>query len=316
MKQTQNIQRAIDRAIELHKWQTRKLWWDEYSAHPISVSTILSRYTDNEDAIIAGLMHDTLEDVKDYKYDDLKKEFGKTVAMIVEEVSEDKDPNINEDERATWKDRKLKYIHHLKQATEWAMLVCAADKIDNIKWMIKWYEKEWDDIWNSFNASPENKIWFYWEIVRILQKRLKNSIVYELTDVYAEYIDKTWYENKHSCNVCCRKTMEAFGLELVYVIHDSSDEDLKITQCPKCYKFYLKYAFDVKWVPVDDSFDYRVEISAEEAEKLKKMKKAHPSPSNTYPILNSFMVLERNPECKIYWYSWDRITLMPWFRDN
>jgi (p)ppGpp synthase/HD superfamily hydrolase len=51
-------------ACRLHLNQVRKA--DEglpYISHPFSVAWILSSYTDDEDTIKAGLLHDILEDV-------------------------------------------------------------------------------------------------------------------------------------------------------------------------------------------------------------------------------------------------------------
>ncbi len=61
---TQRLREAINMACRLHPNQVRKA--DEglpYISRPFSVAWILSSYTDDEDTIIAGLLHDILEDV-------------------------------------------------------------------------------------------------------------------------------------------------------------------------------------------------------------------------------------------------------------
>jgi (p)ppGpp synthase/HD superfamily hydrolase len=45
------------------------------------------------------LLHDVLEDVPGYYYEDLKKDFGAAVADIVRDLSEDKDPNVESDDK-------------------------------------------------------------------------------------------------------------------------------------------------------------------------------------------------------------------------
>ena len=175
---TQRLREAINIACRLHLNQVRKA--DEglpYISHPFSVAWILGSYTDDEDTIIAGLLHDILEDVPGYYYSDLQKDFGTVVADIVREMSEDKDPNVASDDAATWVYRKEKYLVGLQRHSEKALMVCAADKIHNLQAMIDAHKKQGDSLWDKFNAPAERKIWFYEEVLKILQLRLDNDIV-------------------------------------------------------------------------------------------------------------------------------------------
>jgi len=136
--------------------------------------------------IISGLLHDTLEDVKGYYYEDLKRDFGTKVAEIVKGVSEDKDPNVESDDKATWEDRKTKYLAGLDNDSNESLMVCAADKIHNLRSMIDAYQEKGEALWDSFNSPKDKKLWLYEEIVKILQKRLNSPIVSELEAVYRE----------------------------------------------------------------------------------------------------------------------------------
>lgn len=92
------ILKTIERAAELHKNQFRK--GDSnipYISHPYSVAFILAQYTNDENVIVASLLHDVLEDVPGYYRADMITEFGEVVTSYVEEVSEQKDPNIPTD---------------------------------------------------------------------------------------------------------------------------------------------------------------------------------------------------------------------------
>lgn len=187
MKLTHRIQQAINLASRLHSGQVRKGDVDlPYISHPFSVAWILSNYTDDEDIIIGGLLHDTLEDVKGYYYEDLKRDFGVKVAEIVKGVSEDKDPNIESDDKATWEDRKTKYLAGLDNDSDESLMVCAADKIHNLQSMINAYQEKGEALWDSFNSPKDKKLWLYEEIAKILHKRLNNPIVGELEAVYRE----------------------------------------------------------------------------------------------------------------------------------
>lgn len=185
MRLTSKIQKAIIGASVLHADQKRKGDDLPYIIHPYSVAFILSNYTDDEDVIVAGLLHDTLEDVPEYGAEDLIKDFGQRVYEIVKEVSEDKDPNDSkEKEKASWQERKEKYIANLKNDSEDALMVSCADKIHNLTSMINAYKDQGEEFWKNFNAPKDKILWFYGEVLKIMEERLKNDIVIELKNVY------------------------------------------------------------------------------------------------------------------------------------
>jgi (p)ppGpp synthase/HD superfamily hydrolase len=183
MKLTPKIQKAINIATEKHHGQSRKGKEIPYIVHPFSVALILSEYTHNEDIIAAGLMHDVLEDVRDYNFDDLKNDLGEKIARIVREVSEDIDPNM-EDPKTTWDYRKHKYLEDLKTESYEAMMITAADKIHNLNSLIEAYGEHGEKLWEKFNAPIEKKLWFYEEVLNVLKSRLNNEIVRELQKIY------------------------------------------------------------------------------------------------------------------------------------
>ncbi len=186
MKLSPRIQSAINLASRLHLNQSRKGDGLPFITHPLSVAWILSNYTQDEDVIIAGILHDTLEDVKGYYYEDLVKDFGEKVAQIVQGVSEDKDPNIKSDDRATWEERKRKYLDNLKHDSQESLLVCAADKIHNLRSMVDAYKERGEALWENFNSPRNKKLWFYQEILKFMKENLDNQIVEELEDAYQE----------------------------------------------------------------------------------------------------------------------------------
>ena len=176
MKLTPRISEAINCASKLHCKQFRK--GDPtlpYVSHLFAVAWILSEYTDDEDIIIAGLLHDSLEDVEGYTYEQLESDFGKKVADMVLNVSEDKTAN-EADKKASWDIRKQKYLEHLQSADKNSLLVCGADKIHNTAAYINDYKKSGPDTWNRFNAPPQKKISFYSKIADILNFRLDNDM--------------------------------------------------------------------------------------------------------------------------------------------
>ena len=79
------IEQAYHYAKDMHEGQLRKSG-DEYIVHPVDVALILSDYQTDPTSIVAGLLHDVLEDTA-ATYDDVKARFGEEVAMLIEGVT-------------------------------------------------------------------------------------------------------------------------------------------------------------------------------------------------------------------------------------
>ena len=187
MKLTPKIQKAIIKSAELHCEQKRKTDGSPYVMHPYSVAFILTNYTDDEDIIAAALLHDVLEDVSGYSVDGMRRDFGDKITKTVQMVSEDKKPeDTREMEKATWQRRKQGYIENLKNADFDALMVCAADKIHNLKCMIEGYKEQGEKLWDKFNAPIEERLKFTEEVLAVLKNKLDNEIVKELEQTYFE----------------------------------------------------------------------------------------------------------------------------------
>ncbi len=76
------IKRAFDYAKSKHEGQFRKSG-DPYIVHPRDVAITLAEYRVDPNTIVAGLLHDIIEDT-DTSYDEIKNLFGEEVADIVE----------------------------------------------------------------------------------------------------------------------------------------------------------------------------------------------------------------------------------------
>jgi guanosine-3',5'-bis(diphosphate) 3'-pyrophosphohydrolase len=80
-----DIQRAYVLAHDAHDGQMRSSG-DPYITHPVAVAGILADMRLDQETIMAALLHDVIEDTH-YDKDDLSREFGETVAGLVEGVS-------------------------------------------------------------------------------------------------------------------------------------------------------------------------------------------------------------------------------------
>src|SRR3990167_6087050 len=98
MLYSNKISKAIRFSIkthEIYQKQKRKGKDIPYITHPLTVGLILARAGADEDVVVAGILHDTIEDSvpeKKVTREMLTERFGEKVASLVESVTElDKD---------------------------------------------------------------------------------------------------------------------------------------------------------------------------------------------------------------------------------
>ncbi|MBR2830874.1 bifunctional (p)ppGpp synthetase/guanosine-3',5'-bis(diphosphate) 3'-pyrophosphohydrolase [Candidatus Saccharibacteria bacterium] len=82
---SERVKRAIAMAKKAHEGQFRKTG-EPYIIHPLAVKKILEEWGMDEDTVIAGVLHDTVEDT-DLTLADIKQEFGESVAFLVDGVT-------------------------------------------------------------------------------------------------------------------------------------------------------------------------------------------------------------------------------------
>ena len=147
------IDYAIYYATKAHTGQRRKSDKEvDMIFHPFTVGMILQRAGASTECVIAGLLHDVIEDTR-YSLEDIKNEFGSDVAKFVDEVSEDKS--------LPWKERKIEAIDKIKTASLEGKLVECADKINNLETLYNQYQEQGESIWKSFNKPKEEQKWYY-----------------------------------------------------------------------------------------------------------------------------------------------------------
>lgn len=162
---------ALKVASKAHRDQTRKGTDIPYISHPVAVAMIASKYTTDEDTIVASILHDILEDVepKIYSETDMSNDFGGEIVKIVRDVSENK--TAGEPEKP-WIERKKGYLAHLNDIkNEKSLIVSTADKIHNLTDILEEYKKAGDGIWQKFNASKDDELWFYGEFLKTIEKK-------------------------------------------------------------------------------------------------------------------------------------------------
>lgn len=85
MSKSPRVQKAIKIATKAHEGQLRKTG-EPYIIHPLAVMKILQEWNMDEDSVVAGVLHDTVEDTE-LTLKDIEDEFGKNVAFLVNGVT-------------------------------------------------------------------------------------------------------------------------------------------------------------------------------------------------------------------------------------
>lgn len=119
------ILRATLFAARAHAGQVRKgAAAEPYVNHVIEVAAILAEHGAPPEAVVAGLLHDTVEDTE-VSHDDLVREFGAIVAAIVAEATDDKS--------LPKETRKALQVSQAAKKSEAAKQLKLADKISNLR---------------------------------------------------------------------------------------------------------------------------------------------------------------------------------------
>ena len=171
------FQEALAYAAELHNTQTRKASDVPYVGHLLSVAGLVIEADGTETEAIAALLHDAAEDQGgEATLADIEERFGATVASIVEECS---DTVVTP--KPPWRQRKEQYIAHLDEASDSAILVSIADKLDNARAILRDLRRHGPSLWQRFNTDdPHEHLWYYRSLLEVYRRRSDSWMVDEL----------------------------------------------------------------------------------------------------------------------------------------
>ncbi|MBF2016941.1 MAG: HD domain-containing protein [Rivularia sp. T60_A2020_040] len=181
-KLTKKFEQALVYATQLHSNQTRKVDQIPYISHLLAVSALILEAGGTEDQAIAGLLHDAVEDQGGKVIrEQIRQQFGETIVEIVDGCTEsDITP------KPPWKERKIKYIENIRNASDSVKLVSLADKLHNARSLLIGYRNQGDKLWDYFNGTKEDKLWFYGELLEIYKQNNVNFMTLELERILDE----------------------------------------------------------------------------------------------------------------------------------
>ncbi|MFM5897851.1 MAG: HD domain-containing protein, partial [Dolichospermum sp.] len=176
---SERFTQALTYAHELHATQKRKAGDIPYITHLLGVASIALEYGANEDEAIAALLHDAIEDQGGAATRaEIRRRFGDDVTAIVDGCTDaDTTP------KPPWKPRKEAYIAHISTDSASVLLVSAADKLHNVRSILKDYRLIGDAVWERFQGGKEGTVWYYRSLVDAFQKHQITPLVAELERV-------------------------------------------------------------------------------------------------------------------------------------
>ena len=177
---------AVDIAIQFiakkHDGQYRKGLNIPYSTHLFGVARILKSAGYGESVVIAGLLHDILED-SDATEQEVAELFGEEILEIVKAVSEP-------DKSVEWFARKNEMICKIAIFTEEQLAVALAEKIQNLMAMQYVIEKLGEQAWKIFSTNKNDQGWFYESFLTECKGRWPNAKLLPLMEEKFEKVFK------------------------------------------------------------------------------------------------------------------------------
>jgi guanosine-3',5'-bis(diphosphate) 3'-pyrophosphohydrolase len=154
---TLRLEQAMRWAAQAHAGQTRRSSDTPYFEHVAAVALILDRAGFSEDVVIAGLLHDIVEDTAT-SLTDVAARFGEAVSELVGHCSEVKNDELGN--KRPWIDRKRDHLAALSGAPVEARGIILADKLHNLI-CIELDLREERPVWSGFHAAREQVLWYY-----------------------------------------------------------------------------------------------------------------------------------------------------------
>lgn len=181
------INHAFAFAAKHHDRQVRKGTKLPYLTQPANVAVILTRYGRDEDTIVAGILHDVVQDcvrdgfTREMLEQRIGEKFGNGVLAIVMQVTQRR--TDDDGVELSTEEKKADNLERLTGAAESALWVCAADKVHNANSILSDLRRtvDPDSVWSRLSGGRTGTIQWYRDVLdRLAQAGFKAPIVEEL----------------------------------------------------------------------------------------------------------------------------------------
>ncbi len=159
-------EKAIKLVTKAFEGKRRKKLDIDASVHSITVGYFLKDSNENLDVVVAGFLHDIIEDT-DYDYEYIKTNYNENIANLVSGVSENK-------EIKDWKERKVKFIERITNSSDDIIKIELADKFHNLIFDYEIWLEQGNDALTTKNTTYELSKWYYTSFYNIFNDRIPN----------------------------------------------------------------------------------------------------------------------------------------------
>lgn len=214
---------AISFAVEKHKNQKRKgIAWP-YIVHIYDVMQILYENGADTETIIAGILHDTVEDT-DTTLDEIESKFGANIKEYVEAVTEDKS--------LPYMERKHLKALKLKTSSRNAKMVKCADCLSNLR-STQIEMKYQENFWSKFNSGKENINTYYRENIEVMAELEGLEMYEQLKNKFSKIFGDRLIERRvHDCEIDEEFTQDCKNRNTILQQKDCSEcTNIEIENC-------------------------------------------------------------------------------------
>ena len=166
------VARAFLLAEEIHATQKRKasiIPNVSYMSHLMEVAGVVMSCGGPDIAVAAALLHDAIEDQGSSTRAVIGKQLGSDVLALVEECTE---PGTGGAVKPPWRDRKDAALAKMSNASLLALLVLAADKLQNVRDLRRVVTLKGEQVYTFFGAGKSGICWYHEQFMYITRKRL------------------------------------------------------------------------------------------------------------------------------------------------
>lgn len=227
---TERFDKACTEAVAVHGADFRKGTTIPYLSHPLAVASIALEFGADEDQAIAALLHDVVEDGGgEEKLDEVRAKFGDEVARIVDALSDAKPATGTE--KPAWWIRKESYMEKLRGEDAAVALVCASDKLHNLRSIRADHVDHGPALWDRFATKRRGTLWYYGRLAEILPTLLVDGdgarLAALIVEEYTELLDQILRDGREHTNETDLEAELAEGRAMEELAHQKIDPEPK-----------------------------------------------------------------------------------------
>jgi (p)ppGpp synthase/HD superfamily hydrolase len=175
---SERLDDALAFVAETFRKITRKDGGTAYLWHLLAVASMVGDAGGDEDQVIAGLLHDYLEDIDGGSAAILSSRWGARVASLVEVLSDS-----TTRPKPPWRERKEQHVARLRTAPPAAKLIALCDKLHNARSTLRDLGAIGDAVWGRFSAPKVETLWYYRAMSAAIAEGFEHPLLAELEEL-------------------------------------------------------------------------------------------------------------------------------------